>query len=493
MKKRSCIIQTLLRNENRRYSMKKTLLLIILLFTAILVVATPKEVFASQAIEKSIKNYLGETNSSVTVRSAKTGKIIFEHNGSVPRQTASNLKLLTGAAALQELGEDYRFMTSLYYDGEIVDGVLNGNIYLKGSGDPTLQYKNLQTIAKQLAKKGVQTVNGQLYLDDTLFTDSSLPPGAVKSEQTYYYAARTSALHMSPNDDFDAGTVIVETTGTKSGQAPAVKVLPHISGQKVINKAKTGSKTLLSVRRQYNTNQIVISGTIAAGRTTKNWVTVQDPTIATGHAFLAALKSVGIQLHQATVAKKAVSEEAQNVYDHKSRTLAAMFPTFMKLSNNSMADTFMRTLAAKNQGFGSLNDGAKELKKSLAAIGIPIKQMTLVDGSGLSSKNRVQSNQISALLYEMQDEKTFKTFYESLPVGGQKDRLIGGTLKNRFTGIYKNRVIAKTGYIDNVYALSGFVKTKGGNTYIFSVLTEYRNSSAINGIDRVVKTIIDYH
>lgn len=472
--------------------MKNLYAILVVVLCSFILLSAPQHIEASSKLDKTVKANIGISNSSMTLRSAETGKIIYNHNGSVPRQTASNLKLLTGAAVLQELGEDFRFETNVYIDGELLGNVLNGDIYLQGSGDPTLLYSDLQEMAKELKQAGVKQVNGHIYLDDTVFTGSTLPPGAPPSEQTYYYAARTSALNLSPNEDFDAGTVIVQATGTKSGKAPDVKVIPHISGQKIVNRARTGKTTSLSVRRQYNTNQIIISGTIAPGRSVKQWVTVQDPTIATGHALKGALTAVGIKFAKnSKITPKAVVEEAQLIYTNRSRTLKAMFPTYMKLSNNSMADVFLRTLAVQKRGKGSLSTGAAELKKSLSSLNVATAKMTLLDGSGLSSKNRVQSNQISSLLYEMQKQPTFDTFYASLPVGGNSNRLIGGTLKNRFTGAYKNRVYAKTGYIDGVYTLSGYVKAKSGKTYIFSILTEKQSSSAISSIDRVVKTIID--
>ena len=472
--------------------MKKLWSFCIALVCVIALFGLPNETAASPVLDKAVKNYLGTANSSFTLRSAKTGKIIYNHNGTVARQTASNMKLLTGVAALKELGENYRYETRVYIDGKIVGNALNGNVYLQGSGDPTLQYNNLKLLAQQLRKKGISKVNGHIYLDDTLFTDSTLPPGATKLEETYYYAARTSALSMSPNEDFDAGTVIVQVTGTSSGKAPNVKILPHASGQKIVNRARTGSSTSISIRRQYNTNQIIVTGTIAPGRSTKGWVTVQNPTLATGNAFKGALTAAGMTFAKSTaISRKAVPKKAVLVGIHQSRKLKAMFPTYMKLSNNSMADLFIRTIAAEKRGTGSLPTGLSEMKKPLTAMGVQTTGMSLYDGSGLSSKNRVQTNTISSLLYQMQGEPTFKTFYNSLPVGGNSDRLIGGTLKNRFTGNYKDRVFAKTGYIDGVYALSGYVVTKKGNTFIFSILTENRSSSAISGIDRVVKTIID--
>ena len=454
---------------------------------------------ASSLLEKTVKSNVGSSPASVTLRSAKTGKIIFNHKGDIARQPASNMKLLSGATALSILGEDYRFSTDLYIDGDIDESTLNGNVYLKGSGDPTLLYKDLKSIASKLTEYGVEKVNGDVYLDDTVFTGSTLPPGSTPSEETYYYAARTSALNMSPNEDFDAGSVIVEVTGATAGKVPTVKVIPHTSGQQIIINAstgKSGSSTSISVKRKTNTNQIVISGNIAPGKSTKAWVTVQDPTLATGHAFVGALEEKGIILaNDSKVTKKAVdASKTLHVYTHYSRTLASMFNTFMKLSNNSMADNFTRAVGAQIRHQGNLNSGLNVMRSYLASIDVNSKGLTLYDGSGLSSKNKVSTNTISQLLYEVQKEPTFNTFYQSLPVGGNSNRLIGGTLKNRFTGSsYAGRVIAKTGHIDGVYSLSGYVKTKKGNTFVFSILTENQSSSSITKIDKIVKTVIDFY
>src|SRR5690606_10595450 len=111
---------------------------------------------------------------SVSVRSLEDGKIMYQNNGDVGIKPASTLKLLTAASALDILGENYRFKTQLYYDGEIKDNVLHGNIYVKGGGDPTLQEENFKTFANALKRAGITTISGNLYGDDTLFIGPQL-------------------------------------------------------------------------------------------------------------------------------------------------------------------------------------------------------------------------------------------------------------------------------------------------------------------------------
>jgi len=454
---------------------------------------------ASSNLNSLVEKTLGNGNVSVTVQSMKTGVKVLDYKGDIPRQPASNLKLLSGQAALSLLGENYRFQTQVYTDGKIVGNVLKGNVYLKGFGDPSLMYVHLKMIGTALKNKGIKKIEGHILGDDTYFTGSQLSPGIQKYEESYYYAARTSSLSLSPNEDFDAGTFIVEAFATKVGQKATYKVTPHIGNMKIINNSKTvakNSKNTITIKRKYNTNEIVISGQIPVGRKAKEWVTVKDPTLYTLAVARAAFQHVGIQLSKGSwYWRQAVKPEYTLLHTHQSRTLKAMFPQFMKLSNNTMADTFVKTIGAEFAGEGSLESGIYVIKEYLQENGMNTNHMKMVDGSGLSSKNKVSTNDLASFLLKASKTKNFTTttFYNSLPVGGQNNRLIGGTLKERFKGPYTNRVYAKTGYIDGVYTLSGYVKTRVGNQYVFSIMTEYNTSSKIRQIDNFVKMLVDFY
>lgn len=458
----------------------------------------PSQAEASMNLSGAVSKSLGNTGVGVSVRDGDTGQIVYEYYGDTIKKPASNMKLLTGAAALTLLGENYRYETTLYIDGYMSDGILNGNVYLKGSGDPTLQYSQLQTFATALKNYGIQKVNGNLYGDESIFTGEQLTPGVAPEDESDYFAARTTGLVLSPNDDFDAGTIIVQVTGGTAGRKPAVQALPNAMGMTISNYATTGSKgtrNTLSIKRKYGTSQVVISGNIPAGSTVKEWVSVNNPTINTMYAMQQAMKDRGIAFTKApAIGRGAVPQGATRIYTLKSRTLKEMFPAFMKLSNNSMADIFVKTLGAEAYGKGDTQTGVKVLREYGESIGLDMGSWSFEDGSGMSHKNRISPNGFTALLYHARGMQAYDTYYNSLPLGGANDRLVGGSLRTRFTlSAYQYRVAAKTGHITGVYTLSGYVKAKSGKTYIFSIMTENQKSSTIIGIDAVVSYIINHY
>lgn len=444
----------------------------------------------ASSINRAVSQYFNESSTAVSIRSLETNKVLFEHRGNAAMRPASNLKLLTGAAALHTLGEDYRFATSLFIDGEIKGTTLVGNVYMKGGGDPTLLATDLQEFARVLKRNNIYKINGHLYGDDTFFTGSTLSPGVEPADETYYYGARTSALTLSPNEDFDASTIIVALKSTTVGKAPAVELIPNAAGMKIKNIAKTvgaGQRESLSVKRKYNTNEIIISGTIARGKTARQWVSMQDPTMNTLSATKKIWQDAGIVFAKDSTIKRAVvPEQVQLLSVKQSRTLQSLYPTFMKISNNSIADMLVKTMGQIVYQKGDLASGLQVVKAYGTSIEMDFNNWHIIDGSGLGMANKATANAQTYLLTSLYNNKTF---YNGLPVGGATHRLVGGTLKSRFTSSpLRYNVVAKTGYITNTYALSGYVKAKSGKTYAFSIMTA-QAKSAINNIDRFVSTI----
>ncbi|AWE06830.1 D-alanyl-D-alanine carboxypeptidase/D-alanyl-D-alanine-endopeptidase [Lysinibacillus sp. 2017] len=437
-----------------------------------------------------VANNLGLNNSSVAIRDAKTGELVYSYNGNIAMPPASNLKLVTGAAALERLGQNYRFKTKLYIDGKIKKHVLHGNVYIEGSGDPTLNNLDFQELASALKKMGINSVTGHLIGDDTAFSGSTLSPGVEKQEESYYYAARTSAITMSPNSDYDASTVIVTATPSKVGAKPTYSITPNLSGMVITNQAKTvkkGQKNTIVIKRNYNSNTIVISGNLPVGSSSKEWVTVQDPTMNTLQAIKNCMQNMGIKFSTSSkVLRQSLKDDAQLIFTNESKTLAQMFPVFLKLSNNSMGDIFVKTLGKHVYGEGNLETGAQVLMDYGHAKDISMSNWRFVDGSGLSAQNRVTAIGLTQLLYEVQSEPYYHTFYQALPVAGDKDRLIGGTLKSRFNAAnLQGRIVAKTGYIANVNTLTGYMKGNSGKQYIFSILIQ-NQAHGISHIDNTV-------
>ncbi|MFC5603420.1 D-alanyl-D-alanine carboxypeptidase/D-alanyl-D-alanine-endopeptidase [Sporosarcina koreensis] len=433
--------------------------------------------------------------SSVTVRSASTGEVIYESNADRKVTPASTLKILTSAAALETLGEEYRFTTQLLTDGSLEKGVLNGNLYLQGQGDPTLMKNDLDQFAATLTKLGVKKINGDLVGDDSWFDSIRLSPGIDKSDETFYYAAQISGLTLSPNADYDAGTVIVNASPTKKGYKAKVTMTPDTGIVTIINKSNTvpkGYKNTLSIKRQQGTNNIVITGNVPLGSAgKKEWVTVSNPTAYTLDVFKKSLAAKGIKFTTPSkVARRQAPQSAVVLTSRQSMPLKQLMRPFMKLSNNTHAEILAKTMGKHVYGEGSWNAGLRVMRDFGQSIGLDPAEWNFEDASGMSHNNKVTSAQLTELLFLARNAPWYGSFVQGLPISGMNERFVGGTLRNRLTGSsVKGKIIAKTGSLNQVNSLAGYVETKNGETLIFSVLTQGQKATALPAIDRIATVI----
>ncbi|HWO97677.1 MAG TPA: D-alanyl-D-alanine carboxypeptidase/D-alanyl-D-alanine-endopeptidase, partial [Bacillus sp. (in: firmicutes)] len=338
-------------------------------------------------------------------------------------------------------------------------------------------------------------INGNIYGDETWFTGDRLSPGILAKDETYYYGAPISALTTSPDNDYDVSTVIVTAKASRLGSAPSVSVQPNLSGLRLINNAKTvkrGSGNSLTIQRKYRTNQLIISGNLPQGNSKKEWVTMFNPTLSTLNSFKNTLVVQGIKFaNDSKVDYATVPNNAVSLGTKRSQPLKQLMPSFLKLSNNGIADILVKTMGKRVYNVGDWKHGLKVVREYSQSIGLDMNQWKFEDGSGISHSNRVNAIQQTLLLVKQPQESSYSTFLTSLPIGGQRDRLIGGTLRSRFTeAAYKNRVMAKTGSLDGVSTLAGYVHANSGKWYAFSILVEHNSSSYIPQIDTVMKKII---
>ncbi|WP_277584253.1 D-alanyl-D-alanine carboxypeptidase/D-alanyl-D-alanine endopeptidase [Psychrobacillus antarcticus] len=446
----------------------------------------------SDSITSIVEEKLAGAEVSITVRERFSGAIIYDYKGLTTVKPASNMKLLTTAAALDVLGKDYRFNTSLYTSGKLSNGILKGDVYLKGQGDPTLSVEDLQQFAEELKAQGIQKVDGRIVGDDKWFDDDLLTPGIWVGDESYYYAAPISALTTSPNTDYDSGTIIVEAIGTVVGDLPSIKVTPHIGDLQIVNEAQTveaGKTNTVTIERLYETNKIVITGNLPVDKNKREWVTVKHPTTHTLTMFQAVLAEAGIEYSKEKVFTAATPNSAQLVAMKQSMTLEQLLIPYMKLSNNGIADILVKTIGKVKNNHGSTKAGLKAIREYGESINLNMTDWQFEDGSGMSHENRVSSLLVSELLYQVQGEDWFTTYFTSLPVAANPDRLVGGTLRNRLKDpLTAGKVYAKTGSLTGVSTLSGYLEASSGQSYIFSVLVQNK-SGASSAIDEIVKEI----
>ncbi|MGE6487147.1 D-alanyl-D-alanine carboxypeptidase/D-alanyl-D-alanine endopeptidase [Paenisporosarcina sp. NPDC076898] len=439
---------------------------------------------------------LDGATTGVSIRKATSGELIYDHFGETRLHPASNMKLLTGAAALETLGENYRFSTEVLTDGTVKNGMLHGDLYLKGKGDPTLLKEDFDVFAQNLAAQGIKKINGNLLGDDTWYDNVRLSQDITWTDESYYYAAQVSALTASPNADYDAGTVIVEAHANENvGEPATIKVLPATDVVNIINRSKTvgaDQTKKLTIEREHGSNNIIIEGTVPVGGTvTREWIAIWEPSYYALDLFKKSLEEKGIQFvgkSKITLAK--APSNAQLLTFKHSMTLKELFIPFMKLSNNGHAEVLAKEMGKVVYGEGSWDKGLQVIEENSALLGLDMENIQIRDASGMSHVNLIPSNELTSLLVAVQMEPWYQTFLTSLPVAGVSERFVGGSLRNRMkVSPTAGNVKAKTGTLTAVSALSGYVTTKDGELLTFSIMIN-NDLAAVTPIEDQITTAI---
>lgn len=442
------------------------------------------------------------TSTSVSIRKPDNGEIVYSSSGDLRLHPASNLKLLTAAVALEKLGPNYQFSTEVWTNGKIKGNTLEGDLILKGKGDPTLVKEDLDRFAKDLLASGVHKINGDLIGDDSWYDDIRLSPDLIWSDESASYGAQVSALTLSPDHDYDAGTIIIEAKpGEKVGDPGSLSLIPSTDFLKIVNETSTtqkGGKTDITFERDHGMNLIKIQGTIPLDtQGKKSWVAVWEPTLYTLTVFKQALEENGIKLNSKIQLKvDRIPNDAVLLSHKKSIPLKGLIVPFMKLSNNGMGEILTKEMGKVIHGEGSWEKGLFVMKECLPHFGLNPNSLSLRDGSGISHKNLISANELTQLLYAIQHKNWFSEFENSLPVSGLPKKLTGGTLRKRLTEEpYIGMVKAKTGTLDGVSTLSGYLTTQNGDKWVFSIMINNfmdKPEKAKSIEDEILKKLIHY-
>jgi len=435
----------------------------------------------------------------ISIRKAGNGEVIYSSNGNIRLHPASNMKLLTAAAALEKLGPDYQFSTELWMDGRVKGKVLEGDLFLKGTGDPTLMKKDLDQFAKELKEKGISRINGNLIGDDSWYDNIRLSQDLNWSDEPFHTGAQVSALTLSPTNDYDSGTVLLEITpSVKIGKKGSIQVTPNTDYVNIINQTKTAEAEQSSqviIDRVHGTNTIIVKGSIPQnGSSMKKWVAVWKPTEYVLHVFKKSLYAHGITFGGKSAIKTGVlPHKASKLADKQSMPLKELLIPFMKLSNNSHAEVLTKEMGKVVQGEGSWDAGLQVIKETVMNLGLNGESIQLRDGSGMSHKNMITANELSKLLFIAQSKKWFPEFEKSLPIAGQSDKLSGGTLRSRLKDeLTIGNVKAKTGSISGVSTLSGYITARSGEPYIFSIMINNFLAPSVTDLeDSIVRAIAE--
>lgn len=431
----------------------------------------------------------------VAVSDVTSGETVYGFNAEQQLIPASNTKLVTTAAALVALGPGYQFVTPLLANGEVVDGVLHGDLAVVGGGDPNLsgRFRSGRPLAvfepwiERLHELGIERVTGGLYLVDGLFGSAYVHPSWPPEQLDNWYEAPVGALSFNDN------CVLVQVRPGSPGGAVEVELDPGVEALAVENRALTGSSSSrmsLAIGRRTGSDVVEVWGTLPADwPTVERWVTVLDPAAYFGAAFGHALATAGIEVAGARQRLDALPPGNWRRLAELRSDLLTTVEVTNRRSQNFYAESLLKLLGARLLGDGTWEGGAAAVHQALARLGLdgPLQQ---ADGSGMSRDNRLAPSDFTALLAAMADHPYGGEFLRSLPWGGQPET----TLEKRFrVAPYRGNVFAKTGYLSGVTALSGYVKARSGRLYAFSILINGASGYARGRdlADAIVRTLID--
>jgi len=426
---------------------------------------------ANHTIEKSVAELIDSSPFAtaqwgIYIIDQKTRESLYEMNSHKRFIPASVTKIFTAAAAINAFNPDFRFRTSVYVDNDPEDGLLEGNVYLFGRGDPLLTTDSLCTLAKQLYEKGVRCITGKVVADDSAFLRTQLPCHAEWEDLTWYYTPEISALSLDGN----ALSLTIEPSQNEN-EPPYLSLSQQISYCYIKNSAKTvkelpsKSPHNLIIERGFNNNEILISGEIAIGSAAVHEkIALHLPAEYARLIFIKQLKSLGIAVSEESYPKPMPEiSYYKEIAFIESPTLDIILQKMNKDSDNLTAELLIRAVGkSKNPNGNTLQEGRNALKQFLNQLSIDASSLVLHDGSGLSRHNGVSPFQTVCLLQNMQDNDVF---VGSLPIAG-----VDGCLKNRFKETFaEGKVKAKTGGMSNIASLAGYASTPTGRKVIFAI------------------------
>ena len=431
------------------------------------------DLFGAPALDRSLW--------AVMVQSLDSGEVLYRRNSTKLVMPASNMKIVTLAAAAERLGWDYTFETRLLATSPIENGVISGDLVVVGSGDPSINGRGgsptrvFQDWADRLRAAGVTRIGGRIVGDDRAFPDEPFGFGWSWDDLGSGDAAPVNALQYNEN----VAEVVVRP-GDAAGSAANVELRPPESGLILDAHVTTSGPDVpsdLVLRRLPGSNRLSVGGTIPSGsREITETAAVDDPAGFFVRALRATLISAGIDVRGEAVGLSGAGSvpdlAGQTVLlSHRSPPLSEIGTVLMKVSQNLYAETLLKALGA-TRGMATAEAGRTVVQEVLERWGVPPDAVVLKDGSGLSRYNYVTAETLVRILRQMhRDPRHRLAFSATLPVGGRD-----GTTARRMKGTRaEGNVLAKTGSLSNVRALSGYVKTLDGEPLVFSIIANNFN------------------
>lgn len=441
----------------------------------------------SRSVDKlaaTISKYGGKLGISIIdVESGQSIAAVHEHDALNP---ASNMKLLTAAAALSQLSGTWQYRTALYgkRNGAVVD-----ELVLRGQGDPSLETVDLMAMVSELRNSGVRKIQGDILVDQSFFDDQYLPPGFEQQPNEWaYFRAPVSAVALERN------ALTMNVHPTAPDQPAAVSFIPpgivDVAGTVKTSDGGAQNVTLTLVPNGPRLTARIGGSIPQDAHTLSSPRRIDNPSLAPGYALRAILAEHGITV--GGTVKPGGDKAREVLVQHRSRPMSELLYELGKRSDNFYAEMIFKSLAAKKKSKGlSAGDGAEMLLEYLKAASAYEDGTVIKNGSGLFDTNRVTPSTFTKVLRAASLEPAYSSEYVAqLAIGG-----VDGTLHGRFEGTKKLRLVrAKTGTLNDVVSLSGYVLSPAGRSPVaFSIVVNGvagKVTGARAAMDKCVGTLV---
>jgi D-alanyl-D-alanine carboxypeptidase/D-alanyl-D-alanine-endopeptidase (penicillin-binding protein 4) len=439
---------------------------------------------------------LAKAQIAVSAIDLATGGELVAHDADRGMSLASTTKLLTSTAALATLGPGFRWRTTVYGAEPDAKGVVAGDLYLKGRGDPVLGAAELDELAAELVARGVRSAD-RLVLDASYFDDVIDPPHFQDQKtETAGFRAPIAGLGVARS----SATIVVVAD---PGGAATVRIEPDPGDYfKLVNKGITSitrGRTRLTVNMKLDVDHVEIDVAGQIKWAEGSWEVrkrVDDPVRFAGEVFRRALTEHGVRIKERTIGTGVVPPATRALAAHDSAPLSEVVRQMNKLSDNYLAESVMKTLGAQTKtrpGPATWDDGRAAVHGYLATLGLPEAGYRADNGSGLFDATAVSARQVTTVLRAAhRDYRIAPDLVASLPVGG-----VDGTLATRWHGHpAAGRVRAKTGTLDKVTALAGYVAIDSQHPVGFAILVNDippgGRASARTAADEILDALVAY-
>ncbi len=435
------------------------------------------------------------------------GRTVYEHNADRFFVPASTAKLVVAAAASTLLPADFRAVTSLYASGPIVDGVLHGDLVIYGRGDPSFStrcygadtlavgacdssWARIDTLANQLADRGIRRVAGAIVGDGSHFDPELVHAGWESYDLNWWYAAPVSGLGFNDNS-----LDVTYAPGPAVGAPVAVQFWPDLGVFLFENRTRTlnsGERRTIDFFREPGTTRIWAEGGVPLGaRPRTEYFAIPNPALFFAAALREALARRGVSVEGPTRSTLdstlyASLRATTPVAEVASRPLGDLIYPVLNSSQNWFAEMLLKILGRQVSGTGSWTAGlAAERRFLIDSVGLDSTAVALSDGSGLATTNLLTPRALVALLAYMHTHPQGAGFVRGLPRSGQP-----GSLRDRYVGTpLEGRVVAKTGSIARVNSLAGYVERPDGGTLTFAILAN-NHTVSYSGILQHIDSLV---